>query len=137
MVSKVYLFAKLYIKIPEGIMNNNRILSEWIYASGKKVTTTPATSAHTQVANDKDVYLWSMYLDNQTKGNWMSAEEISGQYEGFVFETAQEAIDFAHNHLRELEDEGELLGKASDYTVEAVAIPISKVSKSTLRFSGL
>ena len=118
-------------------MNNNRFLMEWVSASGKKITATQTTSTQTQVANDKDVYVWSMYIDNQTKDNWMSAEEIRGQYEGFVFETAQEAINFGHNHLKELEDEGELLGEAEDYTVEAVAIPISKVSKSTLTFSGM
>ena len=118
-------------------MNNNRLLMEWINASGKKINSAPVAKAPTQTVNNKDVYVWSMYIDNQTKGNWMSAEEVHGQYEGFVFETAQEAIDFGHNHLRELEDEGELLGDADDYTVEAVAIPISKVSKSTLTFSGM
>ena len=115
-------------------MNNNRILMEWLTASGDKVNLNKQIM---QPANEKLVYAWSLYIDPMDKGNFMSADQYRGFWEGYVFETEQEALEAGARHLLTLEDEGELRGDPDDYTIEAVSIPISKVSKSTLRFSGM
>ena len=116
-------------------MNNNRILKEWLDANGKKVNTT--ASQPTPATNEKMVYIWDMYIDKEDKGNWRSADDYRGVWEGFVYESEFEAIKYGRKHLKELEDEGELRGSADDYDVEAFAVPISKVSKSTRIFSGI
>ena len=109
-------------------MNNNRLLLEWIY------TNTPTNN---KLANEKLVYMWDIYINQKDKGTWLSAEEINGVWEGFVLESEADAISGGLRHLEELENEGELDGDLDDYTVDAIAVPISKVSKNTLRFSGL
>ena len=116
-------------------MNNNRMLREWLYADGTKITTSKTTGQPVQSAGL--VYIWDMYIDPKDKGTWTSAEKYKIEWVGTVFETEQEAIDAGHNHLIELEDERELKGKSEDYTVETIAIPISEVSDETLLFSGL
>jgi hypothetical protein len=89
------------------------------------------------------VYIWDMYLDPADKGTWMSAELYNGEYDGVVFETEEEALNAAWYHLQELEDEGELSDwdddsvDPDDYTIEAIAIPLSKVSEDTLYSSNL
>jgi hypothetical protein len=116
-------------------MNNNRILMEWLDSNGNKVNLNNKTSS--QQANEKLVYVWDMYTFPEDKGNWMSAEECHGEWEGFVYESEFEAIKGGRTHLRELEDEGELRGTLDDYNIDTIQVPISKVSKATLRFSGL
>ena len=115
-------------------MNNNRMLREWLYADGTKITT---VNQPVKSINNKVVYIWDMYVDTKDKGTWTSAEKYKVEWVGTVFETEQEAIDAGYNHLVELEDEGELICKPDDYTVEAMAVPISEVSDETLLFSGL
>jgi hypothetical protein len=95
----------------------------------------------------KVVYIWDMYLNEEDRGNWTSAEIYNGLYSGAVFETEEEAYDAGLTHLRELEDEGELTyededGEAyeaepEDYTIDTVAISVKDVDEETLADSGL
>lgn len=84
-----------------------------------------------------DVYIWDMYIDPKDKGTWCSATLYNGEYDGYVFETEDQAIQWGCDHLSELDHEGELDGYPDDYTVDAVAIPVSKVSQYTLETSNL
>lgn len=89
------------------------------------------------------VFAWDMYIDPADKGTWTSAELYNGEYEGIVFETKEKAFDAAVNHLRELDDEGELLDEdenpvdPDDYTIDTFVIGIRNVSDETLEASGL
>ena len=87
----------------------------------------------------KVVYIWDMYMDANEKGTWTSAELKNNTYEGTVFETEKDARDAALNLLSELDDEDELDSDEwnDDYYIDAVEIPLSKVSENTLRFSNL
>jgi hypothetical protein len=84
-----------------------------------------------------EVWIWDVYLEPEDKGTWTSAELYNGKYDGYVFETEDEALDAAWLHLGELEDEGELEGDPDDYYVEAFAVPVSEVAEETLSESGL
>jgi hypothetical protein len=85
------------------------------------------------------VYVWDIYLDPAEKGNWLSAEEddITGMWEGTVYETADAAIRAGNLHLDELWDEGDLEYSRRDYYIDAYDIPLGNVSDETLSFSGL
>lgn len=78
-----------------------------------------------------EVWYWDVYFDPSEKGAWTSIE-----YDA-VFETEDAAINAAYEHLDELADEGELEYDLDDYYVDAVKIPISKVSPDVLKCSGL
>lgn len=78
-----------------------------------------------------DVWYWDIYFDPSEKGTWTSIDNDT------VFETEDAALDGAYVHLKELEDEGELEYESDDYYVDAVKIPISKVSADVLEWSGL
>jgi hypothetical protein len=78
-----------------------------------------------------DVWYWDIYFDPSEKGTWTSIDN------DIVFETEDAAFDGAYEHLRELEDEGELEYDSDDYYVDAVKIPLSKVSADVLEWSGL
>jgi hypothetical protein len=85
------------------------------------------------------VYVWDIYLDPAEKGNWFSAEEddITGMWEGAVYETADEAIRAGNLHLDELWDEGDLEYSRRDYYIDAQEISLGNVSDETLADSGL
>ena len=84
-----------------------------------------------------EVWIWDVYLEPNDKGTWTSAELYNGKYDGYVFETEDEALDAAWSHLSELEDEGELEGDPDDYYVEAFSVLVSEVDEDTLSESGL
>lgn len=83
------------------------------------------------------VYAWDIYLEPFEKGTWTSEDAE------YVFETEQEALDAAWEHLNELYNEGELEdfygnpADPSDYYVTAYSIPLNKVSQDILKFSNL
>ena len=93
------------------------------------------------------VYIWDMYLNEEDKGNWTSAEIYNGLYSGTVFETEDKAFDAGLNLLRELEDEGELTYEdedgeeyevePEDYTIDTITISVKDVDEETLADSGL
>lgn len=114
-------------KLYESMFSPKQNLTEWKAMSTKQ----PANK------NVKEVYIWDMYMDPKDKGTWTSAELYRGAWDGFVYETEQEALDGGWCHLSELEDEGELHGEPDDYTVDTVAIPLSEVPTRTLAFSNL
>lgn len=112
----------------------DKSLCEWVDSKGNKSpTSTPSTGSE----HEEMVYIWDMYIEPRDKGTWCSAELYNGEYDGSVYETAEKAEQAGLAHLWELEDEGELRGRADDYDIKAVAIPKSKVSDYTLKFSGL
>ena len=115
-------------------MNNNRILKEWLDASGAKVNTNNNT---TQPATYKLVYVWDMYIDPEDKGNWRSADDYRGEWEGIVYASEFDAIKYGRKHLKELAAKGRLKGDLDDYAIDAVAVPVSKVSQYTLKLSGI
>jgi hypothetical protein len=78
-----------------------------------------------------EVWYWDMYLEPSEKGTWISIDNDT------VFETEDDAIDGAYTLLGELDDEGELEYDPDEYYVDAVKIPISKVSPDVLKWSGL
>lgn len=84
-----------------------------------------------------EVWIWDMYLKPSKKGTWTSAELYQGKYDGYVYETEEDALDGAWIHLGELDDEGELRGDPDDYYVEAFSVPVSEVHEETLSYSGL
>ena len=113
-------------------------LCEWVDAKGNKApANTQASQQTTNSQSAEVVYIWDMYIDPRDKGTWCSAEKYHGEYDGCVYETRVDAQRGGWNHLCELEDEGELRGITTDYTVDVVAIPKSEVSDYTLAFSGL
>ena len=84
------------------------------------------------------VWIWSIYLDAADKGSWTSAEWWDGSYDGFVYETEEEAVNGAWYHLQELDDEDELDGNDPDnYTIEAFSVSVSEVDPDTLLASDL
>jgi hypothetical protein len=100
---------------------------EWVDAKGNKATDKSA----------EVVYIWDMYIDPRDKGTWCSAEEYNGEFDGSVFKTKEAAYNEAKIHLYELEDEGNLRGDPEDYDIEVRAIPKNKVSRRSLKVSGL
>lgn len=113
---------------------NNRKLCEWVVAS--KVDKSSSNNAANSTTNEV-VYIWDMYIDLRDKGTWCSAEKYHGEYDGYVYETHYAANVGAHEHLFELRDSGDLIGKPIDYKIDVHAIPKSEVSDYTLQFSGL
>lgn len=83
------------------------------------------------------VYIWDIYLKKSQKGTWTSAELYDDEYDGYVYETADEAIAGGWAHLNELENENELDRDPDDYTIDAVAVPVNLVSIDTLSDSNL
>lgn len=120
---KVTDFAEEF-KVYENMFSQEQNLIEW------KLMPTADQKA-------QKVYIWDMYVDLADKGTWTSAELYRGEWDGYVYETEKAALDGGWSHLQELEDEGELRGEPDDYTVEAVAIPLSEVPTRTLAFSSL
>lgn len=117
------------------------LLTEFVDKNGTRinlnnVSTSPtgksATSKSTSAASG-DVYAWSVYVRGSTtytKGGWLSAEYFNGHLEGAVFSTPELAEDYAWDHLKELEDEGELYDEAEEveldadyFTIETIAYP--------------
>ena len=116
----------------------NRKMCEWVDSKGNKISLGTSASQVTKNNNsNKEVYIWDMYIDPKDKGTWCSAEKYYGEYDGTVFSTRQEAFQSGLDHLRELDDEGELRGDIDDYDIDAVAIQMSEVSDYALKFSGL
>ena len=133
-------------------------LMEWVDKNGNKVTfnkttvsatnqpttnnqaptqTTPPTA---QPSSSGDVYAWNVYVRGSfsfPRNGWLSAEYFNGQLEGSVFSTPELAEDYAWDHLKELEDEGELFDEgaeieleADDFTIETVAYPMSDMNNN-------
>jgi hypothetical protein len=76
----------------------------------------------------KSVWVFDIYRDPSDKGYGTS---------DMVFETETAAINAGWNHLSELDDEEELDYDEDDYTVDAIEIPLARVSEATLSFSRL
>ncbi len=87
------------------------------------------------------VYIWDIYLDERHKGDWTSAEDYGTldepEWDGYVYETKEAAIEGGWDHLNELADEGELEYDVDDYTVDWMALPLAEMSEDILRFSNL
>lgn len=117
------------------------LLTEFVDKNGatinlNNVSTSPtgksATSKSTSTTSG-DVYAWSVYVRGSTtytKGGWLSAEYFNGHLEGAVFSTPELAEDYAWDHLKELEDEGELYDEEEEveldadyFTIETIAYP--------------
>lgn len=77
------------------------------------------------------VWYWDIYKDPSEKGTWISLDFDT------VYETRDAAITGAYKHLSELDYEDELEYDSDDYYVDAVTIPVSKVSSDALEWSGL
>jgi hypothetical protein len=83
------------------------------------------------------VYTWDMYIDPADKGTWLGLELYKGELEGTAYETKEEAINGGIELLGELGGEGELDGYADDYTIDVIAVPVSKLSDWTIENSNL
>ena len=73
-----------------------------------------------------------MYLDEDEKGEWCSAEKDGVTWDGNVFENEDDAINAAWTLLRELSSENELRGDRSDYTIDTFSIPITELTVDLL-----
>ena len=78
------------------------------------------------------LFAWDMYLDDQEKGNWCSAEKSGFTWYGIVFETEYDAIEAANTLLNELYNEDELRGDPDDYTISTFSIPITELTVDLL-----
>ena len=113
------------------VLNSNSVAS---------TTPTQKTSPTTQPSSGGDVYAWNIYVRGSSsfpKNGWLSAEYFNGHLEGAVFSTPELAEDYAWDHLKELEDEGELFDEdeeiefaADDFTIETVAYPMSDMNNN-------
>jgi hypothetical protein len=115
-------------------------LMEWVDKNGTRINLNNTTSPTNKSAASKStsttsgsVYAWSVYVRGSTcypKGGWLSAEYFNGHLEGAVFSTPELAEGYAWDHLKELEDEGELYDEDEDveldadyFTIETIAYP--------------
>lgn len=116
-------------------------LTEFVDKNGTKInlnsvatsSTGKAATSKATSTNSGNVYAWSVYVRGSTtytKGGWLSAEYFNGHLEGSVFSTPELAEDYAWDHLKELEDEGELYDEdeeveldADYFTIETIAYP--------------
>ena len=78
-----------------------------------------------------------MYITEDEKGTWCSAEKYEGTWDGVVFETEEDAVNAALTLLNELDDEDELRGDKDDYTIDTFTIPITELTVEDLEFSDL
>ena len=117
------------------------ILTEFVDKNGTKINlnnvstspTSKSAASKSTSTTSGDVYAWSVYVRGSTtytKGGWLSAEYFNGHLEGAVFSTPELAEDYAWDHLKELEDEGELYDEdeeveleADYFTIETIAYP--------------
>jgi hypothetical protein len=114
------------------------ILTEFVDKNGTKVnlnnvSNSPVSKSATSTKSGGSVYAWSMYVKGSTtytKGDWLSAEYVNGKLEGSVFSTPELAEQYAWDHLKELENEGELYDEdeeveldADFFTIEVFAYP--------------
>ena len=74
------------------------------------------------------LFAWDMYLDEDEKGTWCSAEKYNFTWDGKVFETEDEAFKTAYELLNELSNENELRGDPNDYTIDIFMIPITELT---------
>ena len=84
-----------------------------------------------------ELYAWDMYITEDEKGTWCSAEKYEGTWDGVVFETEEDAVNAALTLLNELDDEDELRGDKDDYTIDTFTIPITELTVEDLEFSDL
>ena len=124
-------------------------LMEWKDKSGNQIAlnkTTAGNQAQAQAtsttaqSSSGDVYAWSVYVRGSSsfpKNGWLSAEYFNGHLEGAVFSTPELAEGYAWDHLKELEDEGELIDEdeeiefcADDFTIETVSYPKSAMNNN-------
>ena len=99
----------------------------------------PKTKITNNYKDEPVVFIWSKYVDETKKDTWLSVEKNSeGKYEGMLYETAEEAVKEASAMLvDQLEDDWfsdeELPTRnIEDWTVEAIAVPLSEVSEEAL-----
>ena len=87
------------------------------------------------------IQIYNIDSTNVTPEHWVklatTIREHYDEYDGFVFKTKEDAFHYGREHLYELDDEGDLRGDPDDYDIDVIAIPKAKVSRYTLRFSGL
>ncbi len=85
----------------------------------------------------KVLYAWDIYADEDEKGTWCSAEKSGIDWDGYVYETKDAAIQGGWDHLNELANEGELEYDPDEYTVDAFEIPFKELTAETLEYSDL
>ena len=83
------------------------------------------------------LYAWDMYISDDEKGTWCSAEKDGSTWDGRVFETEENAVSAAQVLLNELDGEGELYGDPDEYTIDTFMIPITEVTVELLEESDL
>lgn len=83
------------------------------------------------------LFAWDMYLEEDEKGTWCSAEKDGYTWDGKVFETKDDAVNAACVLLSELSDEDELRGDPDDYFINTFAIPITELTVELLEDSDL
>lgn len=83
------------------------------------------------------LFAWDMYLDEEEKGEWCSAEKEDYTWDGRVFETEDAAVAAACTLLNELSNENELRGDPEDYTIDTFTIPITELTVELLEESDL
>jgi hypothetical protein len=83
------------------------------------------------------LFAWNMYLDEDEKGTWCSAEKEDYTWDGKVFETEDDATNAAWTLLTELNDEDELRGDPDDYIIDTFSIPITELTVELLEESDL
>ena len=83
------------------------------------------------------LFAWDMYLEEDEKGTWCSADRSDFTWDGKVFETKDDAVNAACVLLNELSDEDELEGDPDDYFINTFAIPITELTVELLEESDL
>ena len=83
------------------------------------------------------LFAWDMYLDDDEKGTWCSADKIEYTWDGIVYETEDDATAAAWTLLNELSDEDELQGDPDDYFIDIFTIPITELTVELLEESDL
>jgi hypothetical protein len=83
------------------------------------------------------LYAWDMYISEDEKGTWRSAEKEDITWDGIVFETEDDAVNAAQTLLSELNNERELEGDPDEYTIDTFAIPITELTVEDLEYSNL
>ena len=83
------------------------------------------------------LYTWDMYVDEDEKGTWCGAEKEGIDWDGYVYETAEAAVEGGLELLNELKAEDALDYEPYDYIVDTIAIPFKELTAETLEYSNL
>ena len=83
------------------------------------------------------LYTWDMYVDEDEKGTWCGAEKDGIDWNGYVYETEDDAVTGGLDLLMQLNNEGDLDYDVDDYTVDTIAIPFKELTAEILEYSDL